>query len=40
MSSVTIGNHVIVGNGTVVTKNAPPHCIVVGNPAKIIKERI
>jgi acetyltransferase-like isoleucine patch superfamily enzyme len=40
MAGVTIGNHVIVGSGTVVTKNVPPHCIIVGNPARIIKERI
>jgi acetyltransferase-like isoleucine patch superfamily enzyme len=40
LAGVTVGNSVIVGSGTVVTKNVPPHCIVVGNPARIIKERI
>lgn len=32
-----IGNHVIVGANAVVTKDVPDHCIVAGNPAKIIK---
>ena len=35
-----IGNHVVIGAGSVVTKDIPDHCIAVGNPAKIIKENI
>ena len=35
MPGVTIGNHVYVGGGSVVTKDIPDHCIVAGNPAKI-----
>ena len=38
MCGVTIGDEVIVGSGAIVTKDVPPNCIVVGNPAKIIKE--
>lgn len=36
-AGVSIGKHSIVGAGSVVTKNIPDYCIVVGNPAKIIK---
>lgn len=35
-----IGDHSVVGAGSVVTKDVPPHTIVAGNPAKIIKEGI
>ena len=40
MCGVTIGDEVIVGSGAIVTKDVSPNCIVVGNPAKIIKEGI
>lgn len=40
MPGVTIGDETIVGAGTVVTKDVPSNCIVVGNPAKIIKTGI
>ena len=40
MPGVTIGDEVIVGAGSVVTKNVPSNCIVAGNPARIIKEGI
>ena len=40
MAGITIGDEVIVGSGAIVTKNIPSHCIVVGNPAKIIKSDI
>jgi len=33
---VTIGEHAMVGAGSVVTKDVPPHALVVGNPAKKI----
>ncbi len=32
---VKIGNNVIIGAGSVVTKDIPDNCIVYGNPAKI-----
>ena len=40
MPGVTIGDESIVGIGSVVTKDVPPHCIVAGNPAGIIRENI
>ena len=36
-AGVSIGKHSIIGAGSVVTKNIPPFCIAVGNPAKVIK---
>ncbi len=40
LPGVKIGNHVVIGAGSVVTKDIPDHCIVAGNPAKIIREGI
>lgn len=40
MPGVTVGNHSIVGAGSVVTKDVPPNCIVAGNPARIIRTGI
>lgn len=40
MPGVRIGDEVIIGAGSVVTKDVPSNCIVVGNPARIIKENI
>ncbi len=37
-AGVTIGKHSVVAAGAVVTKNVPPFSVVVGNPAKIIKQ--
>ena len=38
LPGVTIGNHSVVAAGAVVTKDVPPHTLVAGVPAKIIKE--
>ena len=32
----TIGEYAMVGAGSVVTKDVPPHALVMGNPAKIV----
>ena len=40
MPGVHIGNEVVVGACAVVTKDVPNTCIVVGNPARIIKTGI
>jgi acetyltransferase-like isoleucine patch superfamily enzyme len=32
-----IGNDALVGAGAVVTESVPPHCIVAGNPARVIR---
>jgi acetyltransferase-like isoleucine patch superfamily enzyme len=37
MHGVTIGNHCVVGANSVVKKNIPDYCVVVGQPARIIK---
>mgnify|MGYP001166207378 CR=1 FL=1 len=36
MPGVTIGNNVIVGAGSIVTKDVPSNSVIGGNPAKII----
>lgn len=40
MPGVKISDHVVVGAGSVVTKDISAHCIVAGNPAKVIKKGI
>ena len=40
LPGISIGNEVIVGSGSVVTKDVPSNCIVAGNPAKIIRKDI
>ena len=40
MCGVKVNDNVIVGSGSVVTKDIPANCIVAGNPARIIKEGI
>ncbi|HEX2999448.1 MAG TPA: sugar O-acetyltransferase, partial [Armatimonadota bacterium] len=34
---ITIGAGAMVGAGAVVTKDVPPHVVVVGNPARILR---
>jgi acetyltransferase-like isoleucine patch superfamily enzyme len=38
LPGVSIGHHSVVAAGAVVTKDVPPHSLVAGVPAKIIKE--
>lgn len=38
LPGVSIGDHVAVGAGSVVTKSIPPHCLAVGNPARVIRQ--
>lgn len=38
MKGVTVGHHAVVATQAVVVKDVPPHCIVAGNPARIIKD--
>jgi len=38
LKGLSIGENAIVGAGTIVTKDIPPNCIVVGNPVRIIKK--
>ena len=37
-SGVTIGKNSIVSPGSVVTQNVPDHCVVVGNPARVVRK--
>jgi UDP-2-acetamido-3-amino-2,3-dideoxy-glucuronate N-acetyltransferase len=37
LPGITIGQHAVVGAGAVVTRSVPPHAVVVGNPAQIIR---
>ncbi|MFQ6067545.1 MAG: N-acetyltransferase [bacterium] len=34
---ITIGEHSLIGGGSVVTKNVPPRSVVYGNPARVVK---
>jgi maltose O-acetyltransferase len=38
LPGVSIGHHAAVGAGSVVAKSIPPHCLAVGNPARIVRE--
>lgn len=40
MAGVRIGDEVIIGSGSVVTKDVPSNSIAAGNPARILKEGI
>lgn len=38
IGDVNIGNNVTIGAGTVVVKDVPDNCVVVGNPMRILKK--
>lgn len=40
LPGVEIGDHCVVGAGSVVTKSVPPHSLVAGNPARILRSDI
>ena len=37
LCNVTVGEHAIIGAGSVVTKDVPAHAIVAGNPARMLR---
>jgi len=37
LCGVTVGEYAIVGAGSVVTKEVPPHAVVAGNPARVLR---
>ena len=38
MPGVTIGSNVVIGGGSVVTKDIPSNCVAAGNPCRVIRE--
>jgi acetyltransferase-like isoleucine patch superfamily enzyme len=40
LQGVTIGKGSVVGAGSIVTRNIPPYSVAVGNPARVIKQRV
>lgn len=40
LKNVHIGDNVIIGAGSVVTKDIPSNCVAVGNPAKVIRTNV
>jgi len=38
LAGISIGEHAVIGAGSVITKDVPPYSVVVGNPAKIVKK--
>jgi acetyltransferase-like isoleucine patch superfamily enzyme len=38
IAGITIGENSIVGAGSVVTQDVPNNCVVVGNPARVVKK--
>lgn len=37
MAGVTIGDNVVIGAGSIVTKNIPDNVIAVGNPCRVLR---
>ena len=38
LPGVTIGDHSVIGAGSVVTKDIPPNVVAVGNPCRVLRE--
>ena len=38
LGNITVGDHSVIGAGSIVTKDVPARVVVAGNPAKIIKK--
>lgn len=37
MPGVTIGDDVVIGSGSIVTRDIPSHCVAVGNPCRVLR---
>jgi acetyltransferase-like isoleucine patch superfamily enzyme len=40
LPGATIGRHVVVGAGAVVTGDLPDFCVAIGNPARVVKRYV
>jgi acetyltransferase-like isoleucine patch superfamily enzyme len=40
LKGVTIGDGAVIAAGSVVVRDVPPHSVVAGNPAKVVKEQV
>jgi sugar O-acyltransferase (sialic acid O-acetyltransferase NeuD family) len=40
LPGIAIGDNAVVGAGSVVTKDVPDHCLVLGNPARIVRTNV
>lgn len=40
MPGIKVGDHVVIGAGSVVTQDIPPHSVVVGSPARVIRSDV
>ena len=40
IGDITIGNNVMVEVGSIVAKSVPDNCILVGNPARILRQNV
>lgn len=40
LKGVNIGHDCVIGINSTVVKDVPPHCVAVGNPAKVVRENI
>jgi acetyltransferase-like isoleucine patch superfamily enzyme len=40
LDGVNIGEHCVVGAGSLVTKSIPPNCLAVGSPARVIRQLV
>jgi serine acetyltransferase len=39
LGPISVGNHSLIGAGTILTKDVPSYSVVVGNPGQVIKQR-
>jgi len=37
LCNITIGENAFIGSGSVVTRDVPPHAVVAGNPARVLR---